>query len=118
MDKKQLIFIGKWIAMMMLASFNFLSYLMNGTILNIIMVILIFVYSIYEFFNSLRGRKLHFGIKIYLFTYYLFAVTMLFLGIRSLMIGNVNSFLINLILIAGDVILIFYTLHKLDHNKG
>lgn len=112
MDKKKLILIGKWVAMALLASINFLFYSVNGTMINIILTMVIFVYSIYEFFHALSEKKLHLGIKMYLFTFYLFAVISLFLGVQNLMVGNLSAFLISWAFIGGDIALILYTLHK------
>ncbi|MHB8128176.1 MAG: hypothetical protein ACYDEX_04185 [Mobilitalea sp.] len=118
MDKNKLIFIGKWFVMGMLFALNFLSYLVNGATLNIILTIVIFAYSAYEFFKAISTKTFNLGIKLYLFGFYLFAVISLLMGIRSLLTDNITSFLTSLLFIAGDVALILFTLHKLSENKG
>jgi len=118
MNKSKLIFIGKWFVMGILLAFNFLSYLVNGTVINIILAIVIFAYSAYEFLKAISTKKLNLGIKLYLFSFYLFAVISLLMGIRSLMTGNITSLLTSLLLIGGDIALILFTLHKLSENKG
>ncbi|HWT27312.1 MAG TPA: hypothetical protein VN131_05180 [Mobilitalea sp.] len=112
MDKNKFITIGKWAAMIALVSGNFLSYSVSGSNLNLILAALIFAYSIYEFFHALSGRSLHIGIKMYLFTFYLFGVVSLFAGLQSFLAGHFNSTLISFTFIAGDVVLILYSLHK------
>jgi hypothetical protein len=117
MDKYKLIFIGKWMVMGALFSFNFLSYLVNGSALNMILTILIFAYSTYEFYHAISIKKLNLGIKLYLFSFYLFAVISLLMGVRSLLNDNLTAFLTNLLFIGGDVALILFTLYKLNENK-
>ncbi len=116
-NKNKLIFIGKWVVIGILASFNFIAYLMNDTYLNLILAIVVFLYSIYEFFQALSMHKIHLGIKMYLFTFYLFGVTSLLMGLRSFLAGNVNYLIMSFLFIAGDVALILYTLHKMQELK-
>lgn len=117
MDKKILLMISKWAAIFLLASFNFISYLTNKTLLNLILVVVIFLYSVYEFFQILSSHKLHLGIKMYLFSFYLFAVISFVMGLRSFANGSFNPFFMSLLFIGGDIVLIKYTIHKLSEYK-
>lgn len=114
MSKKQIIIIIKWIVMGLLVAFNFLSYLANGTMINMAMAILVIIYSVNDFLHVLSGLKLQKGMKLYLITFYLFAVISLFVGINSLLTGNQNSLLSSIFFMASDIALILYTLHKLN----
>lgn len=115
MERKRMILIGKWIIMGLLMASNFVFYMLNNTMLNLVMSVVVLFYSAYDFFIGLRVKKLNFGIKLYLFTFYLFAVLSLFLGTRSFINGNLKFALISLLLIAGDTALILYTIHKMTH---
>lgn len=115
-DKKVLITAGKWTAIIILAGINFLFYIVNKSQLNLILTFVILGYSLYEFFSILSGRKLHLGIKLYLLTFYLFAVTTLFIGIQSFLKDNFRSAIICLALILGDILLIWYSINKLSRT--
>lgn len=115
MDRKRLFEIGKWIIMGLLMASNFVFYLINDTELNLVMSVLVLLYSSYEFFQVLRRLKLNFGIMLYLYTFYLFALLSLFLGTRSFILGNLQFALVSLLLIGGDTALILYTIHKMSH---
>lgn len=117
MYKKYLIITGKWILIALFMSSNLFFYLLNGTKLNLILAILVFFHSIYEFFQSLSGKKLGLGIKLYLFSFYLLAILSLFIGVRSFLADNFKSVLASLILIGGDTALILYTVHRMTHSN-
>lgn len=115
MNKKHLINTGKWVLIALFMASNLLFYLLNGTKLNLILAILVFFYSVYEFFLSLSGRKLGLGLKLYLFSFYLLAVLSLFMGVRSILADNIKSALASLLLIGGDTALILYSVHRMTH---
>lgn len=115
-NKKMLITVGKWAAIIILTGINFLFYTLNKSQLNLILTFAILGYSLYEFFSLLSGRKLHLGIKLYLFTFYLFAVITLFAGLQSLLKDNFRTAFICLALIIGDILLIRYSINKLSRT--
>ncbi|MBH1942255.1 hypothetical protein I5677_15245 [Mobilitalea sibirica] len=115
MDKKRLYTIGKWSAVILLISGNFISYRLNNTPLNLVLALLVFAYSIYEFFLFLKVKKLNTAIKLYLFTFYLFAVLTLLTGLQSLLVDNFQATIICALLVVGDIILILFTIHRLDN---
>lgn len=115
-DKKMLITAGKWAAIIILTGINFFFYNLNKSQLNLILTFAILGYSLYEFFSLLSGRKLHLGIKLYLLTFYLFAVITLFAGIQSLIRDNFRTSFICLALIIGDILLIRYSINKLSRT--
>ncbi len=115
MDKKLLINVSKWVLMALFMAVNFMFYLLNGTMLNLILAILVALYSAYEFFYSLSGKKLGLGLKLYLFSFYLLAVLSLFISVRSFLAENIKSALASLLLIGGDTALILYSVHRMTH---
>lgn len=115
MDRKRLITIGKWILMALLMASNYMFYLINETMLNLILAILVLAYSVLEFFLSLPRKGLNLGIKLYLFTFYLLAALSLIIGVRSLLTDNIKVVLVSLLLICGDTALILYSVHRLTH---
>lgn len=112
MNNKALLTIGKWFLIALLASFNFMSYMINETRINIILVIVILVYGIYEFFNTLSGKNLNLNFKIYLFFFYLLSNISLFLGLRALMSDQFKLVIMCFLFLIGDILLILYMLHK------
>ncbi len=115
MNKKRMITIGKWILMALFMAINFLFYLLNDTELNLILAILLLLYSVYEFFLALSGKKLGLGLKLYLLSFYLLAAVSLFVGVRSILTDNMKIALVSLLLIGGDIALILYSVHKMTH---
>ena len=115
MSKKLLLETGKWLLIALFMASNMMFYLLNGTKLNLIIAILMFLESIYEFFRSLSGKKLGLGIKLYLFTFFLLAILSLFIGVRSLLADNIKSAVASLLLIGGDVALILFSVHRTTH---
>ncbi len=112
MKNKALMTIGKWFIIAILASGNFMSYIINDTRINIILVIVIIVYGIYEFFNSLSGKNLNLNFKLYLFFFYMLSNISLLLGLRALMSDQFQMVIICLLFLIGDIVLILYMLHK------
>ncbi len=115
MDKKRLMVIGKWMIMALLIAFNIMFYLINNTMLNLVLGILVIAYSILEFFLSLPRKGLNLGIRLYLFSFYMLAVLSLIICVRSLLTDNLKSVLVSLLLICGDTALILYSVHRLTH---
>ncbi|NLO08625.1 MAG: hypothetical protein GX129_01995 [Clostridiales bacterium] len=112
MNKRTLITIGKWFLLAILASGNFMAYMINETRINIILVIVILVYGTYEFFNSLSGKNLNLNFKLYLFFFYMLSNISLILGLRALMSDQFQMVIMCLLFLIGDIILILYMLHK------
>lgn len=115
MDRKRLMTIGKWILMALLMASNVMFYLINDTMLNLVLAILVFAYSILEFFLSLPRKGLNLGIKLYLFSFYLLAVLSLVISVRSLLTDNLKVVLVSLLLVCGDTALILYSVHRMTH---
>jgi hypothetical protein len=117
MNQKRLLQIGKWIIMGILTAGNFMFYIINDDKVNLLMAFLIFVFSVYEFFTALSGKKINLAFKMYLFTFYLLAVLSLFLCVRGFLTDNFKSAVISLILVAGDTALILYSVHRATHRE-
>lgn len=117
MNKKWLMIAAKWAAMGLLTASNFFFYLVNGEMLNLILTVVILGYSAYEFFHVLSEKKIHMGIRVYLFSFYLLAVLSLFLGVRSLLSDKFGNAVISLLFIGGDIALILYIIHKVCQPK-
>lgn len=115
MNKKLLLNIGKWAIMGLLIASNFFFYIVNESKLNLILSIVILAYSFIEFFIALSGRNLKLGIKLYLVTFYMMAVVMLFMSVRSFLYSEFASAGTSLLIMAGDIALILYTLYRLAH---
>lgn len=116
MNKKQILTAGKWAAMIFLTGINFLFYSVNKSNLNLLLTFFILGYSVYEFFIFLSNKKLHIGIKMYLFTFFLFAVISLLMGMQSLLKDNFSTVFICLALIVGDIVLIHYSIKKFSQT--
>lgn len=112
MNNKILINIGKWLLLAILSSANFFAYMINDTKINIILVIAILFYGVYEFFNILSKKKLNLNFKLYLFFFYLLANISLFLGLRALISDQFQLAITCLLFLIGDILLIIYILHK------
>ncbi len=117
MKQKSLLQVGKWVIMAMLLAGNFMFYIINEDKLNLIMSVLIFLFSVYEFFTALSAKKMNLAFKMYLFTFYLLAVLSLFLSVRGFLTDNFKSAMISLLLIAGDTALILYSIYKVNHKE-
>ncbi len=116
MDKKLMINTGKWVLMVLFMAVNITFYLLNGTRLNLILATLVSLYSVFDFFYSLSGKKMGSGLKLYLFSFYLLAILSLFIAIRSILAGNIRSALASLLLIGGDIAVILYFVHRRTHS--
>lgn len=114
MDKKKVINIIKWLAMALLLAGNFFFYRLNGEKINLIMAILVLVYSGFEFFCILTKNKFSIGVKLYLFVFYLFAAIALLTGVTNFMTGNYSILVVMLFIMGGDIALIIYSMHKLS----
>ena len=117
MKQKSLLQTGKWIIMTVLLAGNFMFYIVNEDKINLVMAVLIFGFSVYEFFAALSGKKISLVFKMYLFTFYLLAVLSLFLSVRGFLTDNYKSALISLLLVAGDAGLILYSIYKVTHKE-
>lgn len=115
MDRGRLLTAGKWVLMALLTASNFLFYLVNDDKINLVLAIAILLYSVYEFFRTLSGKKVRFAIRIYLFSFYLLAVLSLLMGIRNLLSDNFKAAAACLLFIGGDTAMIIYVLHKTKH---
>lgn len=116
MNKKLLLTIGKWAAMGILMASNFFFYIINETKLNLILSIIILGYSFFEFLMALSGKNLKLGIKMYLITFYMMAILMLFMSVRSFLSNELVSVATSVIIMAGDIALIVYTTYRLTHK--
>jgi hypothetical protein len=117
MNNKVLITIGKWFLLVILVFGNFMSYMINDTRLNIILVIAILIYGVYEFFKGLSDKNLNLHFKLYLFFFYLLSNISLLLGLRALLSDQFQLAITCLLLFIGDILLILYMLHKSSHKE-
>lgn len=117
MKNKTLMAVSKWFLIAILASGNFLAYMINGTTINLILVIVIIVYGMYEFFISLSGNNLNLNFKLYLFFFYTLSNISLLLGLRALLSDQFQTVIICLLFLIGDIALILYMLHKITSRE-
>ena len=117
MKNKTLMSVGKWFLIAILASGNFMAYMINGTRINLILVIVIILYGMYEFFNSLSRKNLNLNFKLYLFFFYTLSNISLLLGLRALMSDQFQTFITCLLFLIGDIVLILYMLHKITSKE-
>lgn len=118
MTKEHLINTGKWFAFLIFIASNFFFFMLNNSYLNLGLAILVALYSIYELFRQMTGEYMNQGFKIYILTFYLFAILCIALGVRSFLFGITRSVIISVILIIGNAALIIYSIHKMKHiNK-
>ena len=117
MDNKKLIITGKWLLIGILAASNFISYAVNKTVINIVLVIAVLLYGAYEFFSSLSKKSLSLNFKLYLFFFYLLANISLFLGLRALILDQFQLPITCFLFLTGDIILILYMLYKDKHRE-
>lgn len=112
MKNKTLITIGKWSLLIVLVLGNFMSYMINETRLNIILVIAVLFYGAYEFLRALTGKNLNLHFKLYLFFFYMLSNISLLLGLRALLSDKFQLAITSFLFFIGDIFLILYMIHR------
>ncbi len=117
MNKSIFLEIGKWLLIALFTAINFFFYQVNGTSINLIVLLLIILYSIYEYYQLISKFKVNKTVKIPLSVTYSFALVSLLFCVQNLIIANYEGLIKNLIQILLYIGLSIYLIRKFSMKE-
>lgn len=118
MNKSLLLQIGKWLLIALFTSINFFFYLINETSINLIVLLLVIVYSAYEFYQIISKHKVNKLILPPLYIVFFFIIITILFLVQNFILANYKNLLINMVQIIVYIILIIYLIRRFGKNKN